>query len=309
MSIDKLVENIRQKENPTVVGLDPKLEYVPEFIIRDAFDKYGSGLEGAAEAILRYNMGLIDELYDIVPAVKPQSAYYEMYGWQGVRALCRTIQYAKQKGMYVIADVKRNDIGSTAQAYACAYLGAARIGDGVDIPAFDADAATVNGYLGSDGIKPFTEYGKAIFVLVKTSNPSSGELQDLTLGDKTVFEHMAGLVEGWGRDSIGKYGYSSIGAVVGATYPKQLSMLRGNMPHTFFLVPGYGAQGAGAADVAGAFGKDGTGAVINASRSIICAYKKEGCKPEDFAKAARREAERMRDDIKKAIRKGWGIKI
>ncbi|MCK9479731.1 MAG: orotidine-5'-phosphate decarboxylase [Firmicutes bacterium] len=301
MSIDKLIELISKKGNPTVVGLDPKMEYVPDFIIKKAFAEHGNGLEGAANAILQFNIELIDRLHDIIPAVKPQSAYYEMYGWQGVKALHKTIQYAKSKGLYVIADVKRNDIGTTAQAYAIAYLGKADVG-GVKLPAFNADAATVNAYLGTDGIEPFLQYEKAIFVLVKTSNPSSGELQDLTVDGKALYSHAAALVNSWGKDFIGKHQYSDVGAVVGATYPKQLETLRKEMPHTFFLVPGYGAQGGGADDVVSAFDKNGQGAIINASRSVICAYKKSNCKPEDFSLAARKEAIKMRDDILKALK-------
>lgn len=301
MSIDKLITQIKEKENPTVAGLDPKLEYIPEYIVNEAFNRYGKNLSGASEAIWQFNKRLIDELYEIVPAVKPQSAYYEMYGWEGVRVLARTIEYAKRRGLYVIADVKRNDIGTTAEAYASAYLGKTRLVGNIDVSSFDADSVTVNGYLGSDGIKPFLSYDKSIFVLVKTSNPSSGELQDLSLGKETVYEHMAGLVKEWGSESIGEFGYSNVGAVVGATYPKQISQLRKKMPNTYFLVPGYGAQGGSAKDVAKAFNKDGLGAVINASRSIMCAYQKGEYKQEDFAKAAKIEAVRMRDEIRGSI--------
>ena len=298
MSIDKLIGCIKEKGNPTVAGLDPKLDFVPGFIVREAFEKHGKGFKGAAEAILTFNKGLIDELHEVVPAVKPQSAYYEMYGWEGVRVLEETIQYAKSKGLYVIADVKRNDIGTTAQAYAQAYLGTTVIG-GEPTAAFDADSATVNGYLGTDGITPFTASGKSIFVLVKTSNPSSGELQDLSLGDVTVYEHMADLVNKWGAESVGENGYSNVGAVVGATYPEQLASLRGRMPRAYFLVPGYGAQGGKAEDVAKAFNSDGLGAIINASRSIMCAYQKQGADEVDYAACARKEAENMRDDIRR----------
>jgi len=301
MSMDKLIERINEMENPTVAGLDPKLSYIPGFITEEAFKTYGENFCGAAHAILRFNKCLIDELCGIIPAVKPQSAYYEMYGWEGVKAFFDTIQYAKQKGMYVIADVKRNDIGSTAEAYARAYLGTTPVGS-TQPEAFNADAATVNGYLGSDGVLPFLEWNKAIFVLVKTSNPSSGEIQDIHAQNAAIYRHMAGLVEKWGKGSIGKYGYSNVGAVVGATYPKQLSELREQMPHTFFLVPGYGAQGAGADDIVGAFDKKGSGAIINASRSLMCAYRKSGGSQEDFAKAAKAEAERMRDEIRRVIR-------
>ncbi|NLB82327.1 MAG: orotidine-5'-phosphate decarboxylase [Clostridiaceae bacterium] len=300
MHIDKLIDSIKQKQNPTVVGLDPKLEYVPDFILNNSFDKFGKSLEGAADAIWEFNKALIDQLYDIVPAVKPQSAYYEMYGWQGVQAFFKTIQYAKQKGLFVIADVKRNDIGSTAAAYATAYLGFTDVA-GQKIAVFDADAATVNAYLGLDGVQPFLEHNKTIFVLVKTSNPSSGQLQDLAFGDKTLYQNVAELIKDWGSNYVGKYGFSNVGAVIGATYPQQLETLRKSMPNTFFLVPGFGAQGAGADEIIGAFNTNGLGAIINSSRSIICAYKNKNCMQQDFAMAAREEAIKMRDDIIKAL--------
>lgn len=303
--MDRLIKKIIEKNNPTVAGLDPVLDYIPEYIKEKAVKAYGRTFEAAAEAILEFNKGLIDALCDVVPAVKPQSAYYEMYGWQGVKALKETIEYAKSKGLYVITDVKRNDIGSTAQSYSKAYLGEANL-FGENARAFDADAATVNGYLGSDGIKPFLEdckaFDKDIFVLVKTSNPSSGELQDkLFENGNTVYSEMAGLLEIL-SDKTGEYGYTSCGAVVGATYPQQLTELRVKFPRTFFLVPGYGAQGAGAADIAGAFDKNGIGAIINSSRAIMCAYKKRNLSEKEFAEAARDEAIRMREDITATIK-------
>lgn len=299
MALDRLIEKIVEKQNPTVAGLDPKLSYIPDFIKEEAFVKYGKTLEGAAEAILVYNKALIDALCDIVPAVKPQAAYYEMYGWQGVRALTETIAYAKSKGMFVITDGKRNDIGTTMEAYATAHLGVTDV-DGTEAAAFGADALTVNGYLGADGIVPVINVSKkmdtGMFVLVKTSNPSSGELQNLELeGSETIYLHMGNLCEEWGKELMGKYGYSGVGAVVGATYPQQLTELRKELTHTFFLVPGYGAQGGTAKDIAGAFDSNGLGAIVNSSRGIMCAWQKEdGCKPEDFAAAARREAEKMK---------------
>ncbi|MFZ2539091.1 MAG: orotidine-5'-phosphate decarboxylase [Oscillospiraceae bacterium] len=300
MSMDKLIKKIIETKNPTVAGLDPKLEYVPNYIKEAAFLKYGHTLEGASEALLVYNMGLIDALCDIVPAIKPQAAYYEMYGWQGVRTLAKTIEYAKSKGMYVITDGKRNDIGTTMEAYATAHLGKISIGD-TEIEPFGADALTVNGYLGTDGISPLlgvcNQYDKGIFVLVKTSNKSSGELQDKMIGDKHIYEIMGEMCENWGSQAMGNYGYSSVGAVVGATYPEQLAELRKKMPHTFFLVPGYGAQGGGAKDVSYGFDKNGLGAIVNSSRGIMCAYQQEGCDEKEYANAARREAIRMRDDI------------
>ena len=309
MGFDRLIERIRTLHNPTVAGLDPKLDYVPRFICDEAFSKYHDPMEAAAAALLVFNKGLIDALCDIVPAVKPQCAYYEMYGWQGMRALYETIAYAKEKGMFVITDGKRNDIGATMQSYAAAHLGTTAI-NGEQIAAFDADALTVNGYLGTDGIKPLTDIcaalDKGIFVLVKTSNASSGELQDKCIGDKPVYRVMGDMCEAWGEPTRGAYGYSAVGAVVGATYPQQLAELRGALPHTFFLVPGYGAQGGGAKDVVPAFDKNGDGAIINSSRGIMCAYQKNGCDEQDYAKAARAEALRMRDDIAAAISESKG---
>jgi orotidine-5'-phosphate decarboxylase len=304
MSFDRLISGIKRMNNPTVAGLDPKLDFIPEHIKAKSFAAFGQTLEGAADALLQFNKGLIDALYDIVPAVKPQSAYYEMYGWQGVKALSETIAYASKKGMFVIVDGKRNDIGTTAEAYAAAYLGTTAVGD-EKIAAFGADALTVNGYLGTDGLKPFVDICKkndiGIFVLVKTSNKSSGELQDKTLGIQTVYEFMGEMCEGLGADTIGEYGYSTVGAVVGATYPEQLTELRQKLPHTFFLVPGYGAQGGGAAGLKGAFDQNGLGAIVNSSRAIMCAYKTEGIDGEAFAEAARREALRMKEDINSHI--------
>lgn len=304
MAFDRLIENIVEKQNPTVAGLDPKLDYIPSYIKEAAYEKYGKTLEGAAEALLEYNKGLIDALCDIVPAIKPQAAYYEMYGWQGVRTLAETIKYAKSKGMFVMTDGKRNDIGTTMEAYAAAHLGETDV-EGEKIEAFGADALTVNGYLGSDGIMPLVNICKAgdkgIFVLVKTSNPSSGELQNLELQSETVYLRMGKMCEKWGESLPGKYGYTGVGAVVGATYPDQLKELRNELKHVFFLVPGYGAQGGGANDVKFAFDENGIGAIINSSRGIMCAWKKEGCDERDYAGAARREAIRMRDDIKAVV--------
>ncbi len=301
MSFDTLIEKIIKTQNPTVVGLDPKLDYVPAYIKQKKFKKYGKTLEAAARAVFAFNKEIIDEIYDIVPAIKPQAAYYEMYGWQGVKALNKTIRYAQSRGMYVITDGKRNDIGATMEAYAAAHLGYTDVG-GEILQSFGADALTVNGYLGTDGISPLLslcrDYDKGIFVLVKTSNKSSGELQDLAFADgKTVYQTMGAMCEQWGAEAMGKLGYSSVGAVVGATYPEQLEQMRAELPTTFFLVPGYGAQGGGAAGVAKAFDKNGMGAIVNSSRAVMCAYQKEGCDEREFAKAARREVIRMKDDI------------
>ncbi len=300
MSLDRLIEKIEQTQNPTVAGLDPKLDYVPEYIRKKCFDKYGETLKGAAKALLEFNKGLIDALYDIVPAVKPQAAYYEMYGTAGVKTLYKTQEYARSKGMFVITDGKRNDIGTTMEAYAAAHLGKVKVGSAEYEP-FLGDALTVNGYLGSDGIKPLLkvcgENDKGIFVLVKTSNPSSGELQDKPVEGMPIYELMGEMCENWGKELPGKYGYSGVGAVVGATYPQQIERLRGALPHTFFLIPGYGAQGATAKDIAAAFDENGLGGIVNSSRGIMCAYQKQKCSEHNFAEAARREAIRMRDEI------------
>ena len=300
MSLDALLEGIVRTQNPTVAGLDPKLDFVPAYIKEKAFTQYGETLEGAAAAILEFNKGLIDALCEIVPAVKPQAAYYEMYGPAGVKALYDTQEYAKSKGMYVITDGKRNDIGTTMEAYAIAHLGKVKVGNNEFCP-FLGDALTVNGYLGTDGIKPLIDvcnsYDKGIFVLAKTSNPSSGELQDKLIDSQPVYEMMGRMCENWGKDLMGKYGYSGVGIVAGATYPEQIAELRAKLPETFFLIPGYGAQGASAKDISAAFDKNGLGGIVNSSRGIMCAYKKEGCDEKDYAAAAYREAVRMRDEI------------
>ena len=301
MSFDILQEKIREKKNPTVAGLDARIEYVPEYIRKAAFEQYGVGLKGAVEAIWQFNVGLIDALCDIVPAVKPQSAYYENLGWQGMEMLERTIRYAKEKGLFVIADIKRGDIGSTATAYAEGWLSGAPI-EGQVFKSFDADCVTLNGYMGSDSIKPFLEAAKGedkcAFVLVKTSNPGSGELQDVKAADgRTIYEVMGELNEQIAAGTEGKYGFTMAGAVTGATYPQQIQDLRSRLPHIFFLVPGYGAQGGTAADVKYAFNEKGHGAIVNSSRGIMCAWKKTGGDGHDFQEAARNAAIAMRDDI------------
>ena len=301
MSIQTLVEKIKEKGNPTVAGLDARLEYIPQHISGRNMMLHGETLRAAAESVVAFNCGLIDALCDIVPAVKPQAAYYELLGSYGAMALKETIDYAHAKGMYVIGDIKRNDIGATASAYAEAYLGKTRVGD-TEIAPYGCDSVTVNGYLGTDGVEPFLKEcrsrEKSLFLLVKTSNPSSGELQDQKMeSGKTVYETMGEFCEHWGESVMGKYGYSGVGAVVGATYPAQLGEMREKAPHTFFLVPGYGAQGGGADDVAPAFDKNGLGAIITSSRGIMCAWQKEKCDEHDYAQAARREAIRMRDEI------------
>ncbi|MBO5340019.1 MAG: orotidine-5'-phosphate decarboxylase [Oscillospiraceae bacterium] len=304
MSFDILQDKIRAMKNPTVAGLDARIEYVPEYIRKQAFEQYGVGLKGAAEAIWQFNVGLIDALCDIVPAVKPQAAYYENLGWQGMEMLERTIQYAKSKGMFVIADIKRGDIGSTASAYAEGWLSGAQI-EGQTFKSFDADCVTLNGYMGSDSINPFLEAAKledkCAFVLVKTSNPGSGELQDIVAGDRLVYQVMGDLNQRIAKGTEGKYGYTMAGAVTGATYPSDIRALRKRLEHTFFLVPGYGAQGGTAEDVQYAFDKYGHGAIVNSSRGIMCAWKKTGGDGHDFKEAARNAAIAMRDDIKQFV--------
>jgi orotidine-5'-phosphate decarboxylase len=304
MSFDVLQDQIRAKKNPTVAGLDARIDYVPEHIRQAAFQEYGPGLEGACQAIYQFNVSLIDALCDIVPAVKPQSAYYENLGWRGMELLERTIRYAKSKGLFVIADIKRGDIGATAAAYAEGWLSATQI-QGQSFKTFDADCVTLNGYMGSDSIQPFLDAArgedKCVFVLLKTSNPSSGELQDMIAGDRLVYQVVGDLNERIAKGTQGKYGYTMAGAVVGATYPSDLRALRKRLEHTFFLVPGYGAQGGTAEDVQYAFDKYGHGAIVNASRSIMCAWQKTGGDGHDFAQAARNAAIAMRDEIKRYV--------
>ena len=301
MIVDKLIDKIKEYDNPTVAGIDTSFDYLPEDMRTGVKD-----FKSAAEAILAFNKKIIDNICDIVSCVKVQIAYYEMYGVEGLRAFAETLRYASEKGMFVMTDAKRNDIGATAECYAKAYLGETQVGDGA-YTAFESDFLTVNGYLGSDGIKPFLNWmdkrDKGIFVLVKTSNKSSGELQDLKLENgKTVYEYMGSLVEGWGKGSIGKYGYSAVGAVVGATHPAQAEILRREMPHTFFLIPGYGAQGGKADDLKVCFGKDGLGGIVNSSRGILCAYKQEKYAGMTFDAAARQACIDMKNDLNRAIK-------
>ena len=302
--MDKLYYRISELKNPTVAGLDTRIEYLPEEFVKEVCPNGINSFEDAAEAVYQYNVRLVDALYDIVPSVKVQVAYYEMYGAAGMVAFEKTMAYAKEKGMIVMADVKRNDIGATAACYANAYVGMTDMPYGKVKP-FSSDIATINPYLGVDGIKPFVdacqENGTGVYALVKTSNKSSGQLQDLKYEDRrTLYEAVADLVEEWGAETRGETGYSVIGAVVGATYPEQGTALRARMPHTFFLVPGYGAQGATGKDIAGCFDANGNGAIVNASRSILTAWKKrEGVA---FDVAAREEALRMREDLCQSLK-------
>ena len=302
MSVDALIDRIVKLQNPTVVGLDPNPAAMPPQLLEQA--RGDNPFERAANAVTAFNFALIDTLCDIVPAVKPQAACYEQLRYEGMRAYFDTRRYAKEHGMYVIADAKRGDIGSTCDYYANAFLGKLAL-YGESLPVFDADALTVNPYLGSDGIHPFLkrcdEFDKMMFLLVKTSNPSSGEFQDRILEGAPLYEQVGRAADALGEGRIGSFGYSSVGAVVGATYPAQLASLRKALPHTFFLVPGYGAQGGTAQDVAAAFDARGLGAIVNASRSIICAWSKKNRPAEDFAAAARDEALFMREDLLSAI--------
>lgn len=275
MITDQLIEKIIDLQNPTCVGLDTLFDYLP-----DSMKEGVTSFEGVAERVFEFNKKLIDSLYDIIPSVKVQIAYYEMYGVAGMKAFEETVKYAKEKDLIVIADAKRNDIGSTASCYAKTFLGKTAVNQNA-LQAFPADYVTVNGYLGADGILPFVEEcqknEKGIFVLVKTSNPSGAEIQNVILENgKPMFEHVGALVEKWGESTVGTYGYSAIGAVVGATHPTEAKRLREILPHTFFLIPGYGAQGGNAQMLKSCFAENGLGGVVNNSRGILCAYKKEG---------------------------------
>ena len=305
-AIDNLIDKIKEKDNPTVTGLDPRYEMIPKCITQ----KYAPTLEGASKAIIEFNKRLIDATYDIIPAVKPQIAFYEMFGIEGMKAFKETCEYAKQKGMIVIADIKRGDIGSTAEGYSNAFLGKTKIANKEE-SIFDVEFVTLNPYMGIDSIKPFIEdckkYNKGIFILIKTSNPSSGDIQDVKMKDgEELYTKVAKLVENWGEDLRGEYGYSSVGGVVGATYPEQLESLRKVAPHTFFLIPGYGAQGGKAEDIALGFDENGIGGIVNSSRGLMCAYKsdlwKDKYTEEEFEKATRAEAIRMRDELNEYIK-------
>ncbi len=300
---DRLNEQIKEKESVVCVGLDPRLDRIPEFIVDKYFNRYDNGLRAAAEAILEFNKGIIDAVADLVPVVKPQIAFYEQYGHEGIRAFEETLWYARDKGLLTIADIKRGDIGSTATAYAKAFLGKIDL-FGKDVFSFDADSVTVAPYLGWDGIKPFLDvakkHGKGVFVLVKTSNPSSGDLQDLKMADydASIYEIMGHYLESWGANDIGESGYNFVGAVVGATYPEQMIKLRSIMPNTIFLVPGYGAQGGDADSVISAFDENGLGAVVNSSRGIIFAWENSDSFGEKaYAEASRAAVEVMNRDI------------
>ena len=304
--IQKLIAKIQKTNAPIVVGLDPMLNYIPEQIKAAAFAEFGETLEGAAEAVWQYNKAIVDEVYDLIPAVKPQIAMYEQFGIPGLQAFKRTVDYCKEKDLVVIGDVKRGDIGSTSAAYATAHLGQVQVGSQLLTP-FGEDFATVNPYLGSDGIKPFLEVcreeKKGIFILVKTSNPSSGEFQDRLIDGKPLYELVGEKVAEWADFCMGDQ-YSYVGAVVGATYPEMGKTLRKVMPKSFILVPGYGAQGGKGADLVHFFNEDGLGAIVNSSRGIIAAYKQEKYAKfgaEHFAQASRAAVEDMIADISGAL--------
>lgn len=305
--IDKLIAKIQKTGAPIVVGLDPMLNYIPEHIQKKAFEEYGETLEGAAEAIWQFNKEIVDKTYDLIPAVKPQIAMYEQFGIEGLKAYKKTIDYCKSKDLVVIGDIKRGDIGSTSAAYAVGHLGKVQVGSKCYVP-FDEDFATVNPYLGSDGVKPFIEVckeeNKGLFILVKTSNPSSGEFQDQLVNGRPLYELVGEKVAQWGEEHVGQSGYSYIGAVVGATYPEMGAALRKLMPKTFILVPGYGAQGGKGKDLVNFFNEDGLGAIVNSSRGIIAAYKQEKYAQfgaENFGDASRAAVEDMVADISGAL--------
>ncbi len=307
--IDKLIGKIKDTEAPIVVGLDPVLGHIPPKVQEEAFKEEGETLEGAALAIKKFNKEIVDHVHDLIPAVKPQIAMYEQYGLPGLEAFKWTVDYCHEKGLIVIGDIKRGDIGSTSTSYARAHLGLVKVGNNEFAP-FDEDFATVNPYLGSDGVKPFidvcSESGKGIFVLVKTSNPSSGELQDLTVeSGKKIYEVMGKLVDEWGSGCMGQNGYSNVGAVVGATYPEMGKILREVMPKAFILVPGYGAQGGKGSDLKHFFDRDGLGAIVNSSRGIIAAWKQEayaGYGADGFGEASRAAVLAMKQDINEGIK-------
>lgn len=305
--INKLVDKIKKLDAPIVMGLDPMMNYIPEQIVNKAFAEYGETIEGACEAVWQYNKGIIDATYDLIPAVKPQIAMYEQFGVEGLKVFQKTVDYCKEKDLVVIGDIKRGDIGSTSTAYAVGHLGKVKVGS-KSFKTFDEDFVTVNPYLGSDGVNPFLdvcrEEKKGIFVLVKTSNPSSGEFQDRLVDGRPLYEIVGEQVAKWGESHMGD-AYSYVGAVVGATYPEMGKVLRKLMPKTYILVPGYGAQGGKAADLVHYFNEDGLGAIVNSSRGIIAAYKQEkyaSFGAENYADASRQAVIDMREDIIGALR-------
>lgn len=304
--INQLIQKIQKTKAPICVGLDPMLSYIPEHILKKSFGDFGETLEGAADAIWHFNKEIVDHTCDLIPSVKPQIAMYEQFGIEGLKVYEKTVRYCQDKGLFVIGDAKRGDIGSTSAAYATAHLGKVKVGSSV-CTAFNTDFLTVNPYLGTDGVKPFVdvckEEDKGLFVLVKTSNPSSGEFQDQLVGGRPVYELVAEKVVEWGSGCMDGT-YSNVGAVVGATYPEMSAVLRKLMPNTYFLVPGYGAQGGTAADLKPCFNEDGLGAIVNSSRGIIAAYKQEKYAKfgaEHFAEASRQAVMDMVADINSVL--------
>ena len=304
--IQRLIEKIQKTKAPICVGLDPMLGFIPEAVLKKSFQEFGETMEGAADAIWNFNKEIVDHTWDLIPCVKPQIAMYEQFGIEGLKVYERTVRYCQDKGLLVIGDAKRGDIGSTSAAYATAHLGKVKVGESL-CRGFDTDFLTVNPYLGTDGIKPFVDVckteNKGLFVLVKTSNPSSGEFQDQKIDGVPLYELVADKVVEWGQDSV-ENGYSNVGAVVGATYPEMSAILRKKMPHTYFLVPGYGAQGATAQDLKPCFHEDGLGAIVNSSRGIIAAYKQEKYArfgAEHFAEASRQAVLDMAADINSVL--------
>ncbi|MDO4325242.1 MAG: orotidine-5'-phosphate decarboxylase [bacterium] len=300
--ISQLISKIQKTKAPICVGLDPMLNYVPEHIVKKSFAEFGETLEGAADAIWQFNKEIVDKTYDLIPAVKPQIAMYEQFGLEGLKVYDKTVKYCQEKGLVVIGDVKRGDIGSTSTAYAMGHIGSVKVGSKV-LRGFDTEFITVNPYLGTDGVKPFVDVcnaeNKGIFVLVKTSNPSSGEFQDKLIDGRPLYELVAEKVVEWGSQSMDGT-YSNVGAVVGATYPEMSKILRKQMPNTYFLVPGYGAQGGTAEDLKYCFNEDGLGAIVNSSRGIIAAYKKDAYAKfgaENFGDASRQAVVDMIADI------------
>lgn len=304
--ISQLIQKIQKTKAPICIGLDPMMGYIPEHIVKKSLGEFGETLEGAADAIWQFNKEIIDHTFDLVPSVKPQIAMYEQFGLEGLSVYVKTVKYCQEKGLLVIGDAKRGDIGSTSAAYATAHIGSVKVGGSV-CKAFNTDFLTVNPYLGTDGVKPFVDVcksdDKGLFVLVKTSNPSSGEFQDKLIDGRPLYELVADKVVEWGADCMDGQ-YSNVGAVVGATYPEMSGILRKLMPHTYFLVPGYGAQGGTAADLKPCFNEDGLGAVVNSSRGIIAAYKQEKYAkfgPEHFAEASRQAVMDMAADINSVL--------
>ena len=304
--IQQLIEKIKKTKAPVCVGLDPMLNYIPEHILKKSYNEFGETLEGAADAIWQFNKEIVDHTYDLIPSVKPQIAMYEQFGIEGLKSYQKTVDYCQEKGLLVIGDAKRGDIGSTSAAYATGHLGKVQVG-GKTYSGFHTDFLTVHPYLGPDGVKPFVDVcnseDKGLFVLVKTSNPSSGEFQDRLIDGRPLYELVAEKVVEWG-DTCMDGDYSNVGAVVGATYPEMSKILRKLMPRTYFLVPGYGAQGGTAADLAHCFNEDGLGAVVNSSRGIIAAYRQEKYKqfgPEHFAEASRQAVIDMVADINSVL--------